>query len=85
MNFKSNLLSFIYDKNYCICMYDNKLFIYKYDEILNFLESEFIIKIKNKTYIISGKNLKVKKLTKEELIIEGEIKSITAGVTNEKD
>ena len=85
MNFKSNLLSFIYDKNYCICMYENKLFIYKYDEILNFLESEFIIKIKNKTYIISGKNLKVKKLTKEELIIEGEIKSITAGVTNEKD
>lgn len=85
MNFKNNLLSFIYDKDFCICMYDNKVFIYKYKEIINFLETEFLIKVENKTYKIEGKNLKVKKLTKDELVIEGNIKHIKLEETYEKN
>ena len=85
MNFKNNLLSFIYDKNYCICVYENKVFIYNYKELENFSEKEFRIKIMDNDYNISGKNLKVKKITNNELIIEGDLKSITLGVINEKN
>lgn len=85
MNFKSNLLSFIYDKDYCICLYENKVFIYNYKEIINFYEKEFIVSVNDKTYKIEGTNLKVKKLTKDELIIEGNIILIKQEENNEKN
>ena len=85
MNFKSNLLSFIYDKDYCICMYENKIFIYNYEKIVNFYEKEFVVNVGNKFYKINGNNLKVKKLTKDELIIEGDAKEIKLEENHEKN
>ena len=85
MNVKNNLLSFIYDKNYCICLYENKVFIYKFSKIVNFNNSEFEIEILNNTYKIIGKDLKIKKLTKDELIIEGNFVNLSLKENNEKN
>jgi len=74
--FKKNMLSFIYDKDYCICNYKNKLYIYKYKKIINFNSKEFIIDVLEKQIIIKGLDLKINKLTREELLIEGKINKV---------
>ena len=83
MNFKNNLLSFIYDKNYCICLYNNNLYIYNYKQLIDFNSNSFNILIDDKHVYIDGNNLKVSKLTDYELEIKGDILNVKIEDINE--
>ncbi len=83
MNFKESILSFIHDKDYYICSYEQKIYIYKYNKIQSFNKNNFIIETKNKLIYIYGKNLKIEKLTRNELLIDGILTNIKLEDKNE--
>lgn len=64
------------DKSYYICLYDNKIYIYNYKCILSFSDKVILVKLVNQNIKIKGLNLKIKRLEKVELLIEGIISGV---------
>lgn len=79
MNIKSNILNYLYDKSFVISLYDNKLYIFKYSRLIDFNDNTIILDINNKLIKIYGVNLKIKRLTKDEVLIEGTLNNIKFG------
>ena len=76
LNIKNNILSYIYDKNYCICLYDNNIYIYNYKKIDHFNDHIFYLTVDKKKVKIEGNHLHIGKLTTNEIMIEGKINDI---------
>ena len=83
MSIKNNILSFIYDKDYCVCLFENRMFIYNYKNLINFSEDLFIININKKELNIYGSSLVIEKLTNKEILISGIIKKVEIEEKNE--
>lgn len=64
------------DKSYYICLYDNNIYIYNYEYILSFSDKVILVKLANQNIKIKGLNLKIKRLEKVELLIEGIISGV---------
>ena len=64
------------DKSYYICLYDNNINIYNYECILSFSDKVILVKLANQNIKIKGLNLKIKRLEKVELLIEGIISGV---------
>lgn len=64
------------DKSYYICLYDNNIYIYNYECILSFSDKVILVKLTNQNIKIKGLNLKIKRLEKVELLIEGIISGV---------
>lgn len=62
-----------------ITIYDNKIHINNYEDILIFEEELILLKIKNKILKITGTNLTITRLELNEMLVEGQIKSIDLG------
>lgn len=62
-----------------IIIYYNKIYISNYEDILIFEEELILLKLKNKTLKITGKNLTITRLEVNEMLVEGNIKSIDLG------
>lgn len=62
-----------------ITIYDNKIYINNYEDILIFEEELILLKIKNKILKITGTNLTITRLELNEMLVEGQIKSIDLG------
>ncbi len=76
LNFINGFKSFLYDTDNFISIYDNYLHVFNYEKI-DVLKNEYIeIKIKDKKVYIYGNNLKIKKLTKNEILILGVINKL---------
>ena len=63
--------------DYYICLYNNHLYIYKYLEIVTFNNDLIIIKLSDKNLKIKGNNMLIKKMHMHELLIEGDIRSVS--------
>ena len=64
------------DKSYYICLYDNNFYIYNYVCILSFSDKVILVTLANQNIKIKGLNLKIKRLEKVELLIEGIISGV---------
>ena len=71
LHFKDTFKNFLYDLNNFITIYENHLHVFNYEKLNKLSDTEIIITIKNKEVIIKGDNLKIKQMTKQELLITG--------------
>lgn len=77
MKMFNSLDRYLNESDYKITILNNKIDINNYEEIIDF--TPVLIKIRHKNGItkINGKNLFVSKMLDNEVLIEGEIKSIS--------
>lgn len=73
LHFKDNFKNFLYDLDNFISIYENNLHVFNYEKLNKLSDKEIIIKIPNRLLIIIGNNLKIKQMTKQELLINGNI------------
>lgn len=73
LHFKDNFKNFLYDLDNFISIYENNLHVFNYEKLNKLSDKEIIIKISNRLLIITGNNLKIKQMTKQELLINGNI------------
>lgn len=71
LHFKENFKNFLYDLENFITIYDNNLHVFNYNSLEKLSNNEIIIKIDIKLIKIEGINLKIKQMTKQELLING--------------
>lgn len=76
MNPINSIKNFLNDKNSNIIIFDNNIYISNYINIKSFDSNKFILTIDKKEIILNGKNITIKKLTKEEVLISGDIENI---------
>jgi len=76
LNIKNNIVNYLYDRDYVICTYENNVYIFNYNYLESFNDKKIVLKVSNKKVSINGINLIIKKITKEEMLIQGSIKSI---------
>jgi sporulation protein YqfC len=81
MNIKNNIINYLYDRENIVCMYDNFIYIYDFKYLESFNDTKIIVELKDKEISIIGNDLSIMRITKEELLIKGTIKSIE--VSNE--
>lgn len=77
MHIKDNLTNFLYDKNYFINIYDRHVYVFNYHGLVKLNCNIVILQLENFKLIIKGSNLQIIKMSKTELLIEGEIKSVS--------
>lgn len=76
MNLINNLKSSLLEEDFKMQYIEKKLGIANYSDISHFDSNKIIISYKNGSVLISGGNLVVSKLIKDELLIEGNIEKI---------
>ena len=72
----NNIRSYILEEEFKVILNNNKLNIINYIELLDFNDFEIKIKYKNGILLVSGNNLRIKKILNDELLIEGNINNI---------
>lgn len=68
---------YIEDKKYSMIYKDNKLDIINYTKIIDFSSNLISIEYKDNIYHIEGNNLVISKMMDDEILITGNITSIT--------
>lgn len=76
LNLINNLKSSLLEEDFKMQYVEKKLGIANYNDISHFDSNKIIISYKNGSVLISGGNLVVSKLIKDELLIEGNIEKI---------
>lgn len=71
------LSNYVNDKKFSIIYKNNKLDIINYSKILDFSDTKISINYLDDIYIINGTNLVISKMMEEELLITGNIESIS--------
>jgi len=76
MRFIDTIKSFLFDKEEYLTFFNNHAHIFGIESIISLTENLVIVKTKKTIVKIKGKNLKILKMTKEELLIEGSFESV---------
>ena len=69
LHFRENFKKFLYDLDNFITIYENNLHVFNYDKLEKLSSDEIIIKLNNKIIKIIGNDMKIKQMTKQELLI----------------
>ena len=73
LHIRDSLKSFLYDLNEFITIYDNNFHVFNYQKLDKLSDNEIIFTLNNAKVKINGLNLKIKQMTKQELLITGRI------------
>lgn len=73
LHFKDSFKNFLFDLDNFISIYENNFHVFNYEKLDKLSDTEIVIILKNKKIIVVGINLKIKQMTKQELLINGEI------------
>lgn len=76
MKVLGSLKEYLNEENSKIVIFDNRLYVSHYVDIKSFDSNKFILETTKKTITLCGKNISIQRLTKEELLINGEIETI---------
>ena len=77
MHIWANLKSFLYDNDNFIAYFNNKIYLYNFINIITITNKEIVVQFKDHKVIIKGNNLKPSKVLKKELLLCGNIESVT--------
>ncbi|MFV0275011.1 MAG: YabP/YqfC family sporulation protein [Bacilli bacterium] len=69
-------IPFFEENSFKIYITKTLLNLINYDEILHFSDTKIIILINNQNLVIKGENLVISKLLENEILVNGEVKSI---------
>ena len=73
LHFSTFFKNYLYDLDEFISIYDNIFHVFNYTRLYKLSENEIILSLNDKKITLSGTNLKVKQMTKQELLITGHI------------
>ena len=73
LHFKEYFSNFLFDLENFITIYDNTLHVFNYQRLNKLSATEIVLTFENKKVTIAGNNLKIKQMTKQELLISGQI------------
>ena len=71
LHFRENFKKFLYDLDNFITIYENNLHVFNYEKLEKLSDIEIVIIINNRKLKINGTNMKIKQMTKQELLING--------------
>lgn len=71
LHFRENFKNFLFDLDNFITIYDNYLHVFNYTKLNKLSEKEIILSLPNVKVKIEGNNLKIKQMTKQEMLING--------------
>lgn len=71
-----HIREYILESNFKLTYIDNKLDIVNYNEIVHFDSNKIIINYNTSSICITGDNLYVSRLLKDEVLIEGNIQKV---------
>ena len=73
MKILNNFKEYINEEKCKIVIFEDKLYVSHYIDIKSFDSNKFILELPNKNIILEGKNISIRKLTKDEILISGYI------------
>lgn len=73
LHFRDNFKNFLFDYEEFISLYDKHLHVFNYKKLNKLSDTEIILSLNNRKLVIDGVNLKIKQMTKQELLIIGSI------------
>lgn len=73
LHFRENFKNFLFDLEDFITIYENHLHVFNYKKLKKLSESEIVLSFNKMLVTINGVNLKIKQMTKQELLINGSI------------
>lgn len=76
LHIKDIIKNYLYDLNDFITIYDNYLHVFNYKRLNKIDDNEINLLLDNKEIEIKGNNLKIKKMTNQELLITGLIEKV---------
>jgi len=76
MDILSSIKNYINDNKNTITILNNNIYISNYKDIKSFDSNKFIVEVDEKQINLIGKNITIKKLTKDEILIGGIITDI---------
>ena len=77
MRFYETIKNFLLDKEEYLIFFNNHVHIYGIENIITLNESLIVVNTKKKNINLKGTKMKILKMTKEELLIEGLFESVT--------
>lgn len=76
MNLKESLVNFLYDKNYFINIYDDYIHVFNFQELISLSDKKIILSLEKFKVEITGSNIIIKKMSKNEILIKGLINKV---------
>ncbi len=73
LHFRENFKNFLFDLEDFITIYENHLHVFNYKKLNKLSETEIVLSFNKMLVTINGVNLKIKQMTKQELLINGSI------------
>ena len=71
LHFKDTFKNFLYDLEDFITIYENHLHVFNYLKLNKLSDTEIVLTLPKMEVAISGTDLKIKQMTKQELLITG--------------
>ncbi len=76
LHFRDFFKNYLYDLEDFITIYDNSLHVFNYLKLNKLSDTEIILTMEKFIVTIDGINLKIKQMTKQELLINGKIMKV---------
>ncbi len=76
LHFKDYFKNYLFDLEDFITIYDNNLHVFNYQKLNKLSDTEIVLKLINREVMVKGTNLKIKQMTKQELLITGIIMKV---------
>ena len=76
MHMKDNLINFLYDKSYFINIYDDYIHVFNFQELISLSDKKIILSLEKFKVEITGSNIIIKKMSKNEILIKGLINKV---------
>lgn len=73
LHFRDSFKNFLFDLEDFITIYENHLHVFNYQKLNKLSETEIVLSFIKMKMTISGINLKIKQMTKQELLVNGKI------------
>ncbi len=76
LHFKDSFKNFLFDLDNFITIYEDTLHVFNFTKLNKLSDTEIVLRINNKVVYIKGENLKIKQMTKQELLIKGKLEKV---------
>ena len=84
MNIRNNIINYLCDREYIVCMYDDCIYIFNYRYLDRFDDEKIVVSLCDRKITVNGEHLSIVIMTKEELLIRGKITSIEVNFKDEQ-